>query len=667
MPNSQPQNLPGQYPIIVYNHCNLTNKVYTNTDLVTSSAVINKRYESLARGRGAVITGQNIEPQTISLSGGIKNRKRVLDSVEDIRETSYWLKRTFFEDSRLLYIYQNDFKYLLDADASFTAVPVGQLANLNKNQVLQPQVGSHSLVGTVDTSIASDEVGVAILGNQTIDISEEVDITNQKDFWGLGVWFYCDNPDIFNQLAQVQIAIGSNPTGATDFIAFDTSFLPGAEVLSYTDEPLKQGWNFLPLPFYARVGGNITPTYIPIFAEIGTPDYTQMGAFISIVLTTPDGYSSTIDKIALGGIIVFSLDKARFWDVNVISQVSLDSSFENNFVNSYSVSLLNTDTRQQSLLRDGFANGNITNFPTTIDIMLEGRGEQFPVFEFELPDEVDDISVRKVGSPQVLSIENNFENGSTLKFDTFNNQAFINNQPVLVDGILPTFFDGVSKIVIEGNTATNPVVSNNFFEGSPSPFASLGFTSGLQTFGPLTGQNAWVDIVQEFTPTDNIFLSQISCEIINGGQAIGAYYMQGAIHAEIGGVINPNPITSSLRLTLGDTGSFGPTLFPNLTYNFVRSFSSPPLLSSGLKYYAVFSFRPQNSSSQWNFQGKFKTTNSTSTNNARVSNRVVGDTVESGTTVPLTQNRDYIARFNSQIDSSDFVMPYSFTYNKNFT
>lgn len=667
MPSSQPQNLPDQYPIIVYNHCLLTNKVYTNTNLVTSSAVINKQYENLARGRGAVITGQNIEPQTITIRGDIKPRKRVVEGIEDIRETSYWLKRTFFEDSRLLYIYQNDFKYLLDIDAEFTAVPVGQLTNLNKNEDLQPQVGSNSLVGTVDTTIASDEVGVAVLGNQTIDISNEINIANQKDFWALGVWFYCDNPDIFSQLSQVQVAIGSDPTGATDFIAFDTSFLPQAEVLGYADKPLKQGWNFLPLPFYARVGGNITPTYIPAFAEIGTPDYTQMGAFISIVLTTPDGYSSTIDKVALGGIIVFSLDKARYWDVNVISQVSLGNDFANNFSNNYDVTLLNTDTRQQSLLNDGFENGIITQFPSVIDIMLEGRGEQFPVFEFTLPDEVNDISIRKVGSPQVLSITNTFSDGSNLKLDTFNNQSEVNGEPVLVNGILPTFFDGVSKIVIEGSSATSPILNQNFYEGAPTPLANLGpLTSGLQTSGPLEGQNTWVDIIQEFTPTSNINLIQVSCEIQNGPITQPSYAMQGAVYADTGAGIAANPLASILRFSLDDNNANAPALQPNTGYNFIRSFSTAPNLVSGLKYYAVFSFRPLTSGTQWSLAAVFKTTNTSGTNNVRVRNRIVGDTVESPSTVLLGEDRDAIARFRSQDDNSVFELPYFFTYNKNF-
>lgn len=663
---SQPQENPNQFPLIIYDHNLVTNKVYSCDELVTPSPTVNTQYETIARGRGAVITGTNIEPNIIEFRGHITPRKAVLDSPEDNRKLQHWIKNTFAEESRLLYIYQNDFKFVLDLDDSFVLVGLGQLASITQNEALQPQVGSNSLVGVVNTTISGNTLGFAIAGNKTVDLTRETDVANQGDLWALGIWFFCDNPDIFKQLNQIQVLLGSDPTGSSNYIAFDTSVIPQPIIETYTFKEIRQGWNFLPLPFYFRTGGNLNPTYNPLFAEIGSPDYTQMGAFISLILTTPTGYTSTIDRVAIGGIITFSLIKARFWDVFPISKIDLDHQFQNNFVNTYTVNLVNKDTRQQALLTDTFESGTITEFPTTLDIMMDGIGEQFPIFSFEIPTQVTSLSVRKVGTPETISFVNSSFNNSQLILDSFNNKAFLNGFPALVDGILPTFFDGTSKVVIEGEATGNSTQTQNFYDGTDVGISTtLDFRAGLQNAGPLNGQYCWVDAIQEFIPSSNRNLESITYSIVNGSSTISGYLASASIYIDDGVGVADSPIATINNVGRINNLSSTQTLAPATRYDFIWQFSSPILLTSGQKYYAVFSFRPTSSGNFWLFKGGFR--NSTPPVDRLFFQKRVFGTAVNGAFVETVDNKnDAEGQYFYKNVTPVFSMPYSITYNQNF-
>jgi len=431
---------PDQFPFVIYNSQVLTGKVFSYDKVVKNSPDFQLDFENLARGVGAVKTGSRVGPQTIDVVGHINPVDKVVSSIKENFRHAQFLKDAFSRDDRLLYILANNYKIFLDIDDDFIFNPIGNLTNIVKNRDLSPQISKQIIYGEIDSSLGQPTSGIAISKSEGVDMSEF--FADPSRLGGIGFSVYVENPEALQQLHQVQVAIGSDPTGATDFIAFDTSLSPDPNILNYNGKPLRRGWNFVSLPLF--FGEN------PAFGTVGTPDFENLGRFFALQFAVPSSYVSERDKIGLGGIIGFYGDQSFFWDCSVSGQISLGEDWIDNFRDTYQVNLVCLDTRTQSFYTEVTFDEEIPVLPLNIDLELKGIGNQYPVFIFQMTDAVETINIAQTGSQEVLTINENFKNGDVLTIDSFTNRADLNNQPILLNGILPSFREGINRLTLSG-------------------------------------------------------------------------------------------------------------------------------------------------------------------------------------------------------------------------
>lgn len=559
---------PDQYPFVVYNSQVLTNKVFTLDEVYKTSPDFQANITNLARGRGGVKTGSYIAPQTYQIQGHINPANLPVQSITEGFKYAQHIKNTFSQDSTFFYVNPNNHSIFINPDDVQPELVsgIGGLNNIEMRTDFAPQIGTKTIVGTIDSS--DNEVGIQILSAQGQDLSKFFDPANFADIWGLGFCVYVDNPQALQDLAQIQIIIGND---ASNFVAFDTTALLVQTILNYDGEKLKKGWNFLTIPLSANTGTTLSPTYVPTFAVFGTPDFSNIGQFKRLVFTVPENYEATNDQIALGGAVFFKGTETFVNDCVVNGNVEFPKNYSSNYATSFSQNITVLDTRTKNYFTEPVASEFIVDLPKNIDIKLGGIGEQFPVFEFEMSDTLDTLNISELNSNRTLTIHQNFQDEDRLVVDTFTNQALLNGSPVLLNGVLPNFRDGISKLQLNGSSATISPQNINYYAGSPAEVAvSLDQPVGL-TF------------IQVWTPPSDGSVTQTAFDFLFTQQTASNYTTSGFI-AE-GDVANIIAQTGVINNNFDNRTTNQKTIQPNVRNQFVTVYPSPVMVELGKTYF----------------------------------------------------------------------------------